>query len=436
MASHTRCRRLGRSDVQFVSNGPDIPERLLQAHEEGEVVLFCGAGISCPAGLPLFGKLVKDVYAILSHTPDDLQAAAIKAKQFDRAIGLLESSIVGGRATVRESVETILKPDLSLPGATATHEALLTLGRNRAGRTRLVTTNFDCLFEEVIARKKLTIERCEAPLLPVPKNRWDALVYLHGQLPVTSGRGGLDRLVLSSGDFGLAYLTERWAARFLGELFRNFTVCFVGYSIDDPVLRYMMDALAADRLLGEAPMEMFAFGSYPKGKEDQRAREWEAKNVTPILYREHWNHRYLHRTLHAWADTYRGWHTRQGEHRRQARGLTPLGKHETGRLCRARAGGIERPEWSAGKALRRPRSGPLARMARASVREPIPAGGFGSLRCAAPSQTGRQLAIQPGPQACAVHPRAMDGVVCRRCRGKPVGRSHDAVGPLADATSG
>ena len=28
-------------------------------------------------------------------------------------------------------------------------------------------------------------------------------------------------------------------------------VCFVGYSINDPVLRYMMDALAADRMLGE-----------------------------------------------------------------------------------------------------------------------------------------------------------------------------------------
>ena len=67
----------------------------------------------------------------------------------------------------------------------------------------------------------------------------------------------------------------------------------------------MMDALAADRLLGEAPIEMFAFGSYSKGKEDQCAREWEAKNVTPILYREHWKHRYLHRTLHEWADTYR-----------------------------------------------------------------------------------------------------------------------------------
>lgn len=35
----------------------------------------------------------------------------------------------------------------------------------------------------------------------------------------------------------------------------------------------MMDALAADRLLGESPPEMFAFGSYPKGKEIERTNE-------------------------------------------------------------------------------------------------------------------------------------------------------------------
>lgn len=131
-------------------------------------------------------------------------------------------------------------------------------------------------------------------------------VLLHGLLPEKPTTSELDRLIVSSGDFGLAYLTERWAARFVSELFRNFTVCFVGYSIiNDPVLRYMMDALAADRLLGESSPEMFAFGSYSKGKEVDRANEWKAKNVTPILYREHRHHAYLHKTLRAWAETYR-----------------------------------------------------------------------------------------------------------------------------------
>lgn len=291
--------------MQFVRQGPDIPERLLQAHEDGRVVFFCGAGISYPARLPGFAGLVKRLYSALGTVPSAVQYAAIKAGQFDTAIGLLESDLVGDRETVRRALADILTPDLSASNATSTHEALLTLSRNREGRTRLITTNFDRLFEHVIAVKLLQVDCFKAPLLPVPKNRWDGLVYLHGLLTAAPTAVELDRLVVSSGDFGLAYLTERWAARFVSELFRNYTVCFVGYSINDPVLRYMMDALAADRLLGESPPEMFAFGSYSKGKGHERANEWRAKNVTPILYREHNRHSYLHKTLRTWAETYR-----------------------------------------------------------------------------------------------------------------------------------
>jgi len=32
--------------VQFITNGPDTPDALLQAHEDGRVVFFCGAGIA------------------------------------------------------------------------------------------------------------------------------------------------------------------------------------------------------------------------------------------------------------------------------------------------------------------------------------------------------------------------------------------------------
>lgn len=220
-------------------------------------------------------------------------------------MSLLEANIVGGRRAVREMIAEILEPDTSAPNATATHAALLTLGKCRERRTRLITTNFDRLFERVIQNGRPSTERFEAPLLPVPKNRWDGLVYLHGLLPEDPVSKNLDNIVVSSGDFGLAYLTERWAARFVSELIQNFVLCFVGYSIEDPVLRYMMDALAADRLLGESPPEMFAFGSYSRGNEAARANEWRAKNVTPILYREHWRHAYLHGTLRTWAETYR-----------------------------------------------------------------------------------------------------------------------------------
>ena len=240
-----------------------------------------------------------------SRTPDAEQQAAIDGKQFDTAVALLEQKHIGRREQVRETLNKILRPKTTDPKATATHKALLTLSENRKGHRRLITTNFDRLFQTVIRREKLRVPIFQAPLLPVPKTRWNGLVYLHGLLAGKPDANNLNSLVVSSGDFGLAYLNERWAARFVSELFRNFTVCFVGYSIDDPVLRYMMDALAADRQLGETPEEMFAFGSHSEQDESKRANEWKTKNVTPILYLKDPGHSNLHRSLDAWANTYR-----------------------------------------------------------------------------------------------------------------------------------
>ena len=291
--------------MQFVPNGPDIPERLLQAHEDGRVVFFCGAGISYRARLPGFKGLTKRIFDRLHMVPNPAEKAAMAAGRFDVAIGILESRHVEGRTAVRQALAETLQPDVSRANSTATHGALLTLARVADDRTRLITTNFDRLFEHVAGASNKPVVRFEAPLLPIPKRRWSGLVYLHGLLDEAPTPESLERLVVSGGDFGLAYLTERWAARFVSELLRNYVVVFVGYSLSDPVLRYMTDALAADQLLGEEPLEMFAFANHVRGKERREAEEWRWKNVTPILYRNHARHHYLHRTLSVWAETYR-----------------------------------------------------------------------------------------------------------------------------------
>lgn len=295
--------------MRFIKNGPDIPERLLQAHEDGRVVFFCGAGISYPAGLPGFRGLVEQIYAELGTSRTDIEDQAYKKEQYDATLDLLERRVPGRRAAVRAALAKVLKPNLRLKGATTTHAALLQLSRDRSNNVRLVTTNFDRIFEKLIGRTKPTVPSYPAPLLPIPKNsRWNGVVYLHGLLPKTPDESALNRLVLSSGDFGLAYLTERWAARFVSELFRNYVVCFVGYSINDPVLRYMMDALAADRMLGEATPQAYAFGSYLPDRESVTLVEWGAKGVSPILYEEAPGseaHAVLHATLWRWADTHR-----------------------------------------------------------------------------------------------------------------------------------
>lgn len=293
--------------MQFVRNGPDIPDLLVQMHEEGRVVFFCGAGISYPAGLPGFKELVEKIYHLSGTTLSEIESEAFGRGQFDATLDLLERRLPGQRLVVRHALVQALEPKLRRKAATDTQVALLRLARSREGSLRLVTTNFDRVFHAAAKRIGQTFHTYAAPMLPIPKNsRWDGLVYLHGLLPKGTDDRALNRLVVTSGDFGLAYLTERWAARFVSELFRNYVVCFVGYSIDDPVLRYMMDAVAADRMLGELTPQAWALADCEMGQGHRKAIEWKAKGVTPILYNVvRGSHSALHLTLQAWAETYR-----------------------------------------------------------------------------------------------------------------------------------
>ena len=291
---------------KFLQDGPDVPDTLVHLHEEGQVVFFCGAGISYPADLPNFEKLVTDLYTELGTRFTPIENQAFCSHQYDATLELLERRHPGGREVVRASLYNVLRPKLRRKGATATHTSLVDLATDEEGKVRLVTTNFDRIFPTILRSRKPAINLYSAPLLPIPKStRWNGIVHLHGLLTPAPDRANLNSLVLSSGDFGNAYLVERWASRFVSELFRLYTVCFVGYSINDPVLRYMMDALAADEMQGEQCLKMYAFGGYPEGKEEAHALEWQSKNVIPILYNDKSRHILLHETLRKWGSTYR-----------------------------------------------------------------------------------------------------------------------------------
>ena len=60
----------------IVRNGPDVPECLLQVHEDRRLASLFGAGISYPAGLPSFVTLVEQIYHALDIAPDPVQRAS------------------------------------------------------------------------------------------------------------------------------------------------------------------------------------------------------------------------------------------------------------------------------------------------------------------------------------------------------------------------
>lgn len=270
-------------------------------------MFFCGAGISYDAKIPVFEGLLQDTAEGLNHELSPAEKRLFRAKRFDELYQEYERAF-RTPAYVRRVSERFLHPVLDSEGrALAKHCSLLKLARAHDGATRLVTTNYDCLFDE--AQKKLgrVIPSFAAPLLPIPKDyKWDGIVYLHGKLEEKPTDRNLLSLILSSGDFGQAYLTERWAARFVTELFRDHVICFVGYSVNDVILKYMMDALASEELQGGRHLPVYAFASCTKGHEEECRESWKSKGIIAIPYHitRKKGHEDLTRTLQEWARHY------------------------------------------------------------------------------------------------------------------------------------
>jgi NAD-dependent SIR2 family protein deacetylase len=144
--------------VQFIAGGPRIPLELVHARDAGDVVFVVGAGASKGSGLPLFYELTQWVYRKLAGfdpTSSDAPPAERKAYEtaaYDVILGLLEQRMddpPSGATIVRRRVREAVAEELSAARSTGLdrHRDLLTLSLDPRGRPRLVTTNFDTLFE-------------------------------------------------------------------------------------------------------------------------------------------------------------------------------------------------------------------------------------------------------------------------------------------------
>ena len=300
----------------FYGSTTNIPDELLLAHEEGKVVFFCGAGISYDAGIPLFSDLVSSTACKAKIELGEEDCASLHDGNCDVVYQEMERRIGSAKRTwLRHFTARLLsRPKVVPDEALSYHYSLLKLSRVRATKKlHLVTTNYDSLFD--IAEKRLKKKKAidarvfvyAAPLLPVPKqSKWDGLIYLHGKLQPKESDDNLNSLIISSGDFGVAYLTERWASRFVSELFREYTICFVGYSANDTIMRYMVDALAADKLLGEEQRTVYAFDGYEGDGRDSIVEQWEKKGIKVIPFKKESKGDFseLKRTLTAWSDFY------------------------------------------------------------------------------------------------------------------------------------
>jgi hypothetical protein len=283
--------------MKFTETSPEIPNELIRQVNDGDVVFLCGAGVSRGVGLPSFQQLTDDVYTRLGETQANEAAERIAygRTEYDRVLRSLEKRTLlpGTDSRVRMAVSEILTPP---DGADfSRHLSLLRLSRDRAGRPRLLTTNFDTLFERAALVSDKTIVSHAGKSIPRPGGPRDyGVLHLHGRLADDTLNLEETDLILTSADFGDAYLRDGWASQYVEDRMRLNTLVLVGYAAEDAALRLLLETLDADRDRFRDLKDIYAI----EKRSDDSASLWKAKGIKPLEFPDH---DVIYDTLAEWA---------------------------------------------------------------------------------------------------------------------------------------
>ena len=284
--------------MKFFENSADIPIEIINAVSAGMAVFLCGAGVSYNAGLPLFSGLTTDVYARLNSQISDhiAEKYAYDRSEFDRTLGMLENRrhLPGIPSAVRKAVCEILSVDSSFD--ISRHHSILQLSQDSEGRIRLVTTNFDTLFEHAAIQLLPGTLSFAAKSIPKAGSDKDfGIFHLHGRTNDDDLNLDESDLILTSSDFGDAYLRDGWISRYIEDRMRIGPIILVGYQAEDGAMRLLLDAINADRNRFKDLHKIYALDINDK----KTNALWESKGVELIGFDDHDS---MYDTLAEWAD--------------------------------------------------------------------------------------------------------------------------------------
>ncbi len=234
--------------LRFSKDGPEFPNEFVDSLLAGEVVFLCGTGVSAPQ-MPDFRCLVERTYEILDVDITDSEQIAFRENRFEEVLGSLSRRLSDQNAVTRTVSELLAVPEHPILDH---HHTIRRLSRGLVNRILVVTTNFETLLERAVVQvmPKETPRNISfaGQALPVPgSSSFSGIIHIHGRL--ADAVLGLEStpLVLTSADYGDAYMRSGWASRFLFDLARCKTIVLVGYSASDAPVRYFFNVLEADR---------------------------------------------------------------------------------------------------------------------------------------------------------------------------------------------
>ena len=267
--------------MRFAADGPSIPDILLERCDAGRVVFLCGAGVSLPSGMPSFIDLTNYVIDFFGPSADSEIMTAFQPWLVDQSAANVPLDQIFNLLHLeygKDEVNSLVTKRLSTPLGTRVigyeHSLIRRISSSSNGVPQIVTTNFDRLFEAGPEGERLV--RHVPPAFPDLNfgSKIEGITYLHGRLEEAVSE--THPYVLSSADFGRAYLSEGWATNFIRHLLERYTVVLVGYKAEDPPIKYLLQGLNHDGQYDRSRLYAFDCGS-PEGIE----AKWRDRGVTP-----------------------------------------------------------------------------------------------------------------------------------------------------------
>ncbi|WP_157903305.1 SIR2 family protein [Cupriavidus malaysiensis] len=256
---------------------------LLRDLAEQRVVLFLGAGVSASSaidGSPAFKgwpEFLKDAAKSRQEHLRDQVIDLVKSKDYLLACQLLQDDYED------EWQELITEEYGKAAEPSRLHKSLISLKQRL-----LITTNFDKLLETAWAqcvptgnRSFKVISQIEESVFRCLKDHdTPYLIKLHGSVDNTSS------LIFSRSEYiRLAFGNNRYAT-FLDAILLNYTILFVGFSMDDPAISSLMEMYALN-YPGARPHYIFA----PEGGRENIAEiNKKLRKLSMIKYDASENH--------------------------------------------------------------------------------------------------------------------------------------------------
>lgn len=206
---------------------------LITRIRDKECCPFIGAGLSMRANYPSWAKLISKLKtAVIAETKEEFDDESLDYK--DRAENYKARL---GIEKYRDILINEFDPNKDKQPWLLIHEKLIEMPF-----LSYITTNFDCILENVFSDKGLLRYYSYYPTLPISHIRDQHIYHIHGVVDHANLETTQDSVILTRSDFNEAYAPGSNLIKLITCAYTELTLLFIGFTITDQFMLRILES--------------------------------------------------------------------------------------------------------------------------------------------------------------------------------------------------